>query len=204
MHSTAQRRSTAGKCVANEWRSFSPNFPNDRSYTHTNVASVLHLLILAIYDHCLNQSWTVTLPHRQVYTIRSWSLYHHLVRPSSLLRCLAGVKNLQLFEPHFCVPNWEPFDSYLPTDRIPYFGRLPKSLTAIKMARRAYGANQDMDPYRRSGRSAIQVQSHPRPYAPANHSQPPPHEPPEDGADNSPRRRIALAVRVFLWSYMCK
>lgn len=56
MHSTAQRRSTAGKCVANEWRSFSPNFPNDRSYTHTNVASILHLLILAIYDPCLNQS----------------------------------------------------------------------------------------------------------------------------------------------------
>lgn len=69
------------------------------------------------------------------------------------------------------------------------------------MARRTYGANQDMDSYRRSGRSAIQVQSHPRPYAPANHSQPPPHEPSEDGADNSPRRRIALAVRVFLWSY---
>lgn len=65
------------------------------------------------------------------------------------------------------------------------------------MARRNYGANQDLDPYRRSGRSVIQVQAHPRPYVPANHSQPPPHDPSEDGADSSPRRRIALAVRVF-------
>lgn len=69
------------------------------------------------------------------------------------------------------------------------------------MARRAYSANQDMDPYRRSGRSAIQVH---RPYAPANHSQPAPRDPSDDGADNSPRRRIALAVRVFLWSYLGK